>query len=723
MFLLSSLLRIWGGRKHQNNMQDKTWQSTVLPSQKTLTLGIPPRDPEAKFYVGVDVGTGSTRACVIDQHGNMLSLAEKPIKREELKSNFITQSSREIWNAVCYCVRMVVQESGIDPERVRGIGFDATCSLVVVSATDFKEIAVGPDFSNNDQNIILWMDHRAMKETEEINSSGDKCLKYVGGQMSVEMEIPKIKWLKNNLEAGLFQNCKFFDLPDYLTFKATGKENRSFSSAVCKQGFLPAGVEGSHLGWSKEFLNSIDLSELTKNDFEKLGGSLRVKKNFLSAGEFISPLDGKAARQLGLSEHCVVSSGIIDAYAGWVGTVAAKPESAIKGLAEKENYKNDFNGAIGRLAAVAGTSTCHILLSKNSIFVHGIWGPYRDVLARGFWAAEGGQSCTGVLLDHLITTHPAFTELSQLANLAGVSKFEYLNSMLETLVEKRNERSVISLAKHLFFYGDYHGNRSPIADPNMRASIIGQSMDNSIEDLAVNYLGACEFISQQTRQIIQVMLESGHEISAIFMSGGQCRNGLLMRLLADCTGLPIVIPRYVDAAVVFGAALIGAAASESFDHTRKKKTLEIQKSSQAQMEHFNGSHPSIQNMLIENENSTNGLAPSHNLPCPIPSASVKMNSFSFSVRTQPLAETVSEEGSKNASLTVGLENLEEEIYNGFLWKVMQELTGDAKVVNPNKRTHPDRILLDTKYQIFLDMIETQRNYRRMVDKVEESFSR
>lgn len=233
-----------------------------------------------------------------------------------------------------------------------------------------------------------------MKETEEINSSGDKCLKYVGGQMSVEMEIPKIKWLKNNLEAGIFQDCKFFDLPDYLTFKATGKENRSFCSAVCKQGFLPVGVEGSDIGWSKEFLNSIGLSELTKNDFERLGGSLREKKNFLTAGECISPLDKKAACQLGLTEHCVVSSGIIDAYAGWVGTVAAKPESPVKGLAETENYKKDFNGAIGRLAAVAGTSTCHILLSKNPIFVHGVWGPYRDVLARGFWAAEGGQSCT-----------------------------------------------------------------------------------------------------------------------------------------------------------------------------------------------------------------------------------------------------------------------------------------------------------------------------------------
>ncbi|KAJ1546477.1 putative phosphotransferase [Saccharomyces cerevisiae] len=640
-------------------MQNETREPAVLSSQETSISRISPQDPEAKFYVGVDVGTGSARACVIDQSGNMLSLAEKPIKREQLISNFITQSSREIWNAVCYCVRTVVEESGVDPERVRGIGFDATCSLVVVSATNFEEIAVGPDFTNNDQNIILWMDHRAMKETEEINSSGDKCLKYVGGQMSVEMEIPKIKWLKNNLEAGIFQDCKFFDLPDYLTFKATGKENRSFCSAVCKQGFLPVGVEGSDIGWSKEFLNSIGLSELTKNDFERLGGSLREKKNFLTAGECISPLDKKAACQLGLTEHC------------------------------------DFNGAIGRLAAVAGTSTCHILLSKNPIFVHGVWGPYRDVLARGFWAAEGGQSCTGVLLDHLITTHPAFTELSHMANLAGVSKFEYLNKILETLVEKRKVRSVISLAKHLFFYGDYHGNRSPIADPNMRACIIGQSMDNSIEDLAVIYLSACEFISQQTRQIIEVMLKSGHEINAIFMS------------------------------VVFGSALLGAAASEDFDYTREKRTLKGQKSSQTKTERFNDSYSSIQKLSMEDRNSTNGFVSPHNLQLSTPSAPAKINNYSLPICTQQPLDKTSEESSKDASLTVGQESLGEGRYNGtsFLWKVMQELTGNARIVNPNEKTHPDRILLDTKYQIFLDMIETQRKYRRMVDKVEGSFSR
>ena len=75
-------------------------------------------------------------------------------------------------------------------------------------------------------------------------------------------------------------------------------------------------------------------------------------------------------------------------------------------------------------------------------------------------------------------------------------------------------------------------------------------MDNSLHDLAIQYFGACEFIAQQTRQIIEEMEKSGHKISCIFMSGGQSRNGLLMRLLADCTGLPVIIPRYIDAAVV-----------------------------------------------------------------------------------------------------------------------------------------------------------------------------
>ena len=230
-----------------------------------------PPQPDV-YYVGVDVGTGSARACVIDTNGIILGLSERPITRHELKPNYITQNSTEIWNAICFCVKRAILESGVDPADIFGIGFDATCSLVVLRESTDEPVGVGPDFTDNHENIILWMDHRAVDETNTINATGDKCLKYVGGQMSIEMELPKMKWLKHNLPGGI-DDCKFYDLADCLTHRATGSEARSFCSTVCKQGFVPLGVDGSETGWSKEFLELLDLPELVEDNFRRLGGS------------------------------------------------------------------------------------------------------------------------------------------------------------------------------------------------------------------------------------------------------------------------------------------------------------------------------------------------------------------------------------------------------------------------------------------------------------------
>lgn len=90
--------------------------------------------------------------------------------------------------------------------------------------------------------------------------------------MSIEMEIPKVLWLKNYMPAELFARCKFFDLADALTHIATGRETRSFCSTVCKQGYVPVGVDGSVKGWQDDFLVQIGLPELVANDFRKIGG-------------------------------------------------------------------------------------------------------------------------------------------------------------------------------------------------------------------------------------------------------------------------------------------------------------------------------------------------------------------------------------------------------------------------------------------------------------------
>ena len=71
------------------------------------------------------------------------------------------------------------------------------------------------------------MDHRAEVEAKNINDTGHEVLKYVGGAVSLEMEMPKLLWLKKNREDIWSKAKKYFDLPDWLVYRATGKDVRT----------------------------------------------------------------------------------------------------------------------------------------------------------------------------------------------------------------------------------------------------------------------------------------------------------------------------------------------------------------------------------------------------------------------------------------------------------------------------------------------------------------
>src|SRR6201999_2059271 len=113
-----------------------------------------------------------------------------------------------------------------------------------------------------------------------------------------------------------------------------------------------------------------------------------------TAGELVGVLSEKAASEMGLPAGIAVGSGVIDAYAGWIGTVGAKVQLSADNL-NQDAPANDQSQAFTRLAAVAGTSTCHLVMSKDPVFVNGVWGPYRDAVIPNYWMAEGGQSATG----------------------------------------------------------------------------------------------------------------------------------------------------------------------------------------------------------------------------------------------------------------------------------------------------------------------------------------
>lgn len=528
-------------------------------------------NPHMDHYIGIDVGTGSARACIIDGKGDIIGLASENIGLWQPEQGYYEQSTNDIWRCICNSVQRILNQHNIDPSTIRGLAFDATCSLAVFAHDTDEPVSVtGPKF-DNDRNIVLWLDHRPIEETAKINATKHNLLRYVGGTMSIEMEIPKVLWLKNHMPKELFDRCKFYDLADALTHMATGNENRSFCSTVCKQGYVPVGVDGSVKGWQEDFLQEIGLGELTEDNCKRLGGVNGVNGKYFSAGELVGTLSEKAANQLGLPAGIAVGSGVIDAYAGWVGTVGAKVKLGGQEL-DSSAASNDKTQAFTRLAAVAGTSTCHIAMSPKPVFVPGVWGPYRDVLIPDYWMAEGGQSATGELLKHVLETHPAFSQAMSMAESYNTNIYDYLNEHLRDMRKRQDAPTISWLGRHFFFYGDLFGNRSPIADPRMTGSVIGLSSDKSIDGLALYYYATMEFIALQTHQIIETMNKCGHQIHSIFMSGSQCQNEILMRLMASACDMPVLIPQYVHAAVVHGAAMLGAKAA-SADKNGKTEPL------------------------------------------------------------------------------------------------------------------------------------------------------
>ena len=71
-----------------------------------------------------------------------------------------------------------------------------------------------------------------------------------------------------------------------------------------------------------------------------------------------------------------------------------------------------------------------------------------------------------------------------------------------------------------------------------------------------------ETIALQTWHIVDQMNDKAHQITSIYMSGGQAKNAMLMQLFANTCNMPVVLPQSSGAAVVLGAAMLGRFAAE-----------------------------------------------------------------------------------------------------------------------------------------------------------------
>jgi len=497
-------------------------------------------------FIGVDVGTTSARAGLFDDGGRLLATARRPIALWREAGDIAEQSSDDIWQACAGAVRDALAEAGLRPALVKGIGFDATCSLAVLDRTG-NPLSVSLS-GDPRRNIIVWMDHRAIVQARRITETADPVLRHVGGIISPEMETPKLLWLKETLPATYRAAGHFFDLADYLTYRATGSATRSSCTLTCKWTYL-----AHERRWNRQYFERIGLGDLLADDGEKIGSKVVEPGTALGAG-----LTPEAALALGLLPGTPVGAGLIDAHAGGVGTIGGQ----------------GADGApveiLDRLAYVMGTSACIMATTGTPCFVPGVWGPYFSAMVPGLWLNEGGQSATGAAIDHLVQSHPAYPELAAAADAAGVAPLDLLERGAVERLGSAGEAAL--LARDLHVLPEFLGNRSPYADPEARALVAGLGLDSGVESLQRLFVAGLCGIAYGLADVVDALREQGIPCRTIVASGGASRSAVVRQIMADATGIPVVLPA-TEEPVMLGAAMLGAVAAGAFPSLRAAMTV------------------------------------------------------------------------------------------------------------------------------------------------------
>ena len=334
--------------------------------------------------------------------------------------------------------------------------------------------------------------------------------------------MPKLMWLKRRRPEQWARAGYFFDLADFITWRATGSSARSRCTMTAKWNYLAH----EETPWSEDFLQAIGLEDV------RIRGGL--PEETVPVGVPAGRLTDEAAAALGLDTECVVAAGIIDAYAGALGVLgpfAGEPEKLER-----------------QLALIGGTSSCIVAFSRSAKFGLGLWGPYYEAVLPETWLVEGGQSATGALLDHVVRAHSAGGEPTA-ANHARIL------ARIEVLRAQEGE----AFGARLHVLPDFHGNRSPLADPHALGVISGLALDASFDGLCRLYWRTAVAIALGIRHILETMGEGGYLPETLHVAGGHLRNPLLMELYCDVTGCRLVLPETGDA-VLLGSAMAAAVA-------------------------------------------------------------------------------------------------------------------------------------------------------------------
>jgi FGGY-family pentulose kinase len=456
--------------------------------------------PDEPLMLGLDVGTQSFRAALVDLQGRTVAFGVCPIETTYPHPSWAEQDANAWWSGARTAVKAALAQGQVHPKQVAGIGLDCTACTVIACTSDGTPL----------RKALLWMDQRSAQEADDLSASGDPALRYVSGRLSPEWMLPKALWLKRHEPETYARADRIVECTDWMMHRLTGEWTLSLNHVAVKWNY--ARPEG---GWPRAMMRSVGLEDLIGKWPERIVP--------LGCGE--STLSPSAAEELGLVAGTPVAQGGIDAYLGMLGLGAT--------------------GA-GDLAAIVGSSTCHLAQSPSGVFGSGAAGCYPDATVEGLYTLEAGQTATGSISDWY-RRHFAGRELQE-AERRGVHVFTVLD---EAAAATRPG------ADGLVVRDDWQGNRSPYKNPKARGAIVGLTLSHTPGHIvrALYEATACG-----TRHILEDAARHGLAIERVFVGGGGAKSAVWLQIHADVLQRPIHLTRETESCAL-GSALVAAVRS------------------------------------------------------------------------------------------------------------------------------------------------------------------
>jgi FGGY-family pentulose kinase len=446
------------------------------------------------LVLGIDVGTQSLRAALVDATGGTVAFGVSPIETTHPRPAWAEQQPDQWWNAARAAVGKALAQAAVAPEQVAGIGLDCTACTVV--ACDLQARPLRP--------ALLWMDQRSAHEADAISATGDPILRYVSGRVSSEWMLPKALWLKRNEPEVYDRADRLVECTDWMMYRLTGEWTLSLNHVAVKWNY--ARPDG---GWPRAMMASVGLDDL----------EAKWPATIVPLGRGAGTLCATAAAALGLRPGTPVAQGGIDAYLGMLGMGATRA---------------------GDVAVIVGSSTCHLAQSRAGVFGSGAAGCYPDATVEGLYTLEAGQTATGSILDWY-RRHFAAREQAE-ADQLGVNVYQILDAQAAATPPG---------ADGLVVRDDWQGNRSPYKNPHARGAIAGLTLAHGPGHI---FRALYEATACGTRHILEDAASHGLGVERVVLGGGGAHSSLWLQIHADVLQRPIHLPREVESCAL-GAAM------------------------------------------------------------------------------------------------------------------------------------------------------------------------